>query len=200
MAERRVKPAFRGSSPSSSSGNRLLPKSVRVMIYLPVRAGGETYLPFVQIPIISDLTNITPNFLPTSTTCFRFSDKSLARSPNLERYRVFKDGFTVNIMKLPCSCPFQDTGRGPSNDLEMPWIITTHIRKKLDTGFPKFDNNPNIYMTLPIIGCEAERNFSKLAVLKKINFDQPCYMKDWIIFLFSLLKIKLQNRCHMKRR
>jgi hypothetical protein len=57
--------------------------------------------------------------------------------------------------------PFQDSGRGPSNDLEIPGIITNHIRKKPDKGFPKFDNNTNIYMTLPITGCEVEGNSSK---------------------------------------
>lgn len=33
-------------------------------------------------------------------------------------------------------------------------------------GFPKVDNNPSIYMTLPIMMCEAEKSFSKLSTTK----------------------------------
>jgi len=73
------------------------------------------HLPFVQIPITSNLTNITPKFLPTSTSCFRFSDKSLARSPNSECYRVCKDRFTVNIMELKPQGPY--LARAPSKTL-----------------------------------------------------------------------------------
>jgi len=37
---------------------------------------------------------------------------------------------------------------------------------KLDRCFPRFDNNPNSYMTLPIRRCEGEGSFSKLSVMK----------------------------------
>lgn len=44
--------------------------------------------------------------------------------------------------------------------------LTAHIGKKLDGSFPEFVNKPKNYMTLLIISYEAERNFSKLSIVK----------------------------------
>lgn len=33
-------------------------------------------------------------------------------------------------------------------------------------GFPKVDNNPNNLYDIPVMMCEAERNFSKLSITK----------------------------------
>jgi hypothetical protein len=50
--------------------------------------------------------------------------------------------------------PFQGPGRGPTNALKS---YRSHMKKKIDTGFPRFDNNPKNIMTLLISGCKAEK-------------------------------------------
>jgi len=55
--------------------------------------------------------------------------------------------------------PIQGLG-GHSNALENPWNLTTHVWNELDTRFPKFDNNPNIYLVSPITSCEAIKSSS----------------------------------------
>jgi hypothetical protein len=61
---------------------------------------------------------------------------------------VSSGGFTLKLMKLTLRPPLAPTGpfqgpeRGPSNVLEMPQSRTAHIyEKKLDRGFPIFDNS-----------------------------------------------------------
>jgi hypothetical protein len=48
----------------------------------------------------------------------------------------------------------------------MPRNPAAHIRKKLDRGFPRLDNNPKDLYDITKMSFEAERSFSALSITK----------------------------------
>lgn len=48
--------------------------------------------------------------------------------------------------------------------------------------FPKFDNYPNIYMTLPIMTCEAEISLSKLSIILKLPINYARGILDYLFY------------------
>lgn len=55
--------------------------------------------------------------------------------------------------------------------------------------FSNLDNNPKIYITLPIISCEEEKNASKLLVIK--NPFQSSLIEETLKYLLSIENIAI---------
>ena len=115
-------------------------------------------------------------------------------------------GFTVNLMKVQLQGP--SLAQAPSRSLggalamrqKCCEILLLVCERKLIEVFPNLTAVMRIYLTLPIMICESERNFSELSVIKN-KFQST--MLDEKLHYISILSIenyiKLQNHCHMKR-
>ena len=87
-----------------------------------------------------------------------------------------------------CSAHFQGPGRGPSNALGVPQNLPAHIRKKLHRLLANLTPVLKNYIKIPITSCEADRESSKLSIIKKKEF--PSTMPEERLNFLSTLTIE----------